>query len=61
MSARYKIHNHHILTPLCIGLFAVTVTGCANMKGPAYDAAKQDELIFSQPMRPAKDLPQSNV
>jgi general secretion pathway protein D len=61
MFVRYKTHSHNILKPLCIGLFATSVAGCANMKGPAYDAAKQDDIIFSQPMRPAKDLPQSDV
>jgi general secretion pathway protein D len=31
------------------------------MKGPAYDAAKQDDVIFSQPMRAAKTLLKSDV
>jgi general secretion pathway protein D len=61
MFARYKIPNHGCGKQLCIALFAASLTGCANMKGPAYDAAKQDEIIFSQPMRAAKVLPDSDI
>jgi general secretion pathway protein D len=50
-----------MLKPLSAVLLAASLAGCANMKGPAYNAAMQDDIIFSQPMRPAKTLPESDV
>jgi len=61
MSVSYKIHRHFMLKPLSITLITFSLAGCANMKGPAYDAAKHDNVIFSQPMRPTKTLPDSDV
>lgn len=32
-----------------------TLSACANFKGPAYEAAKQDDVIFNTPLRETKD------
>lgn len=61
MFARKKIYSHGCTKQLCIALFTASLASCANMKGPAYDAAKQDDIIFSQPMRAAKILPDSDI
>jgi general secretion pathway protein D len=50
-----------VQTKLLLILVTATLVSCANFKGPAYDAAKQDEMIFSQPMRAAKTPLNSDI
>jgi len=44
---------------IMLGLLIILLSACTTMKGPAYEAAKQDNVIFSTPLRPAKP-PQSS-
>ena len=46
---------------LFILVATASLASCANLKGPAYQAAQKDEITFSQPMRAAKILPESDV
>jgi general secretion pathway protein D len=45
---------------LVIFLTAV-ISACSNIKGPAYEAAKQDDVIFNTPMREAKNNSESDT
>jgi general secretion pathway protein D len=48
-------HNHNrIQIKLLVIFFSTSISACVNFKGPAYVAAKQDDAIFSTPMREAK-------
>lgn len=43
-----------VQTKLLLILVTATLVACANLKGPAYEAAKQDDVIFNAPLREAK-------
>jgi general secretion pathway protein D len=45
---------------LVIFLTAI-ISACSNIKGPAYEAAKQDDAIFNTPMREAKNNSESDT
>jgi general secretion pathway protein D len=55
---RIKKDAAQILVPLCMLGF---ITSCANFKGPAYQAARQDDIIFETPLRPAKEVKDGNI
>jgi general secretion pathway protein D len=42
--------NRQIITLLVVA----SLSACTNFKGPAYEAAQQDDMIFSNPLRSAK-------
>jgi general secretion pathway protein D len=42
---------------LILGSLIILLSACTSMKGPAYEAAKQDNVIFSTPLRTAKPPP----
>lgn len=46
---------------LVILICSIAVSSCANFKGPAYQAAKQDKEIFNTPLRPAKHVIAPNI
>lgn len=57
MRSNYKIigkHTRKLIQPLTILFVIFIMSGCATLGGPAAKLAKQDDEIFSKPMRPAK-------
>lgn len=49
----------HYSAQVLLGSFLILLSACSSMKGPAYEAAKQDNVIFNTPLRTAKP-PQTN-
>jgi general secretion pathway protein D len=48
-----------VQTKLLLILVSATLAACSNLKGPAYQAAKQDDVIFNTPLRETKHSKQS--
>ena len=46
-----------IISVLCMA----TLTACANFKGPAYEAAQQDDVTFSTPLREVKSATKAST
>ncbi|ABG41742.1 type II and III secretion system protein [Paraglaciecola sp. T6c] len=61
MFFKYPITFHGCNRQLSLALITACLASCANLKGAGYEAAQQDDVIFSQPMRPPKTLPDSDV
>jgi general secretion pathway protein D len=54
MSLENNKQNRSVKKQIVILLISTTLFACANLKGPAYEAAQQDDIIFSTPLRGAK-------
>jgi general secretion pathway protein D len=53
----FAINNHRhkgIRAKLFVILLTACISACANLRGPAYEAAKNDDAIFSNPMRDSR-------
>ncbi len=55
MPSQY-LNTSSLSRKLVIVALVAAVTGCANLKGPAYRLAKQDNEVFSTPLRKPKAL-----
>jgi general secretion pathway protein D len=61
MLANKQTRRLAVIRQLSTLFIAASIVGCANMKGPAYQAAKTDDVIFNTPMRAPKELIDSDI
>ena len=61
MFALTHIQKHRKLRQLCIIIITASLSSCANLKGPAYKEAQNDNEIFNTPLRAPKQIVASDV